>query len=444
MNSDLAMEIIDNLMDGIQVIGFNMEFLYVNKSIATHTGVEKGELLGKSMKSVCPGIEKTKLYKTLLECMKTRSGARIRNELKCPSGNTGWFDIIIEPIPEGLLILLHDITKNRTRDEQLKNSLRQLNMIFEYAPDGYYLMDLKGIFRKGNKAAENFTGYKREELIGKYFLAANLLSPDQFPLALKLLGKNIMGKPTGPDELTLTRKDGSKIITEIVTNPIKIKNETLVLAVARDVTERKLAEERLRQSLEKNERIFRSTIEAVSDTIEIRDSYTAGHQKKATKLACAIAERMRLSEDRIEGIRMAGMIHDLGKLAVPAEILSKPSELSDVEFHLIKIHPSVAFDILTKIEFPWPVAEIVYQHHERIDGSGYPRGLKGEDILLESKILAVADAVEAMSSHRPYRPALGIRKALETISRMKGSAYDIDVVDACITIFKKGFKFGLL
>ena len=171
-------------------------------------------------------------------------------------------------------------------------------------------------------------------------------------------------------------------------------------------------------------------IHAIASTVEIRDPYTAGHQLGVARLAFAIAKEMGLSEDQAEGVRVAGTIHDLGKISVPAEILSKPCQLTEIEFGIIKTHPQTGYDILKSMKFPWPLAQIVLQHHEKMDGSGYPQGLSGEDILLEARILVVADVVEAMASHRPYRPALGIEKALEEISENKGVLYDPEVVGA--------------
>jgi PAS domain S-box-containing protein len=182
------------------------------------------------------------------------------------------------------------------------------------------------------------------------------------------------------------------------------------------------------------------TIHTIAATVEARDPYTAGHQRRVADLAAAIAGEMKLSDEQVEGIKMAGIIHDLGKIQVPAEILSKPGKLNDLEFQIIQTHPQVGFNLLKGIEFPWPIAEMVLQHHEKMDGSGYPQGLKGDDILLEARILAVSDVVEAMSSHRPYRPALGIEKALKEISRNRGILYDPDVVDACIKVFEEGYK----
>jgi PAS domain S-box-containing protein/putative nucleotidyltransferase with HDIG domain len=205
--------------------------------------------------------------------------------------------------------------------------------------------------------------------------------------------------------------------------------------VNQDITERLEAEQRIRSALE-------GTIQAVAETIEIRDPYTAGHQKRVTSLAVAIAQHLNLPEEQVEGIRVAATLHDIGKMSTPAEILSKPGKLSENEFLLIREHPKVAHAILKDIALPWPVAEIVLQHHERLDGTGYPRGLEGGDILLEARIIAVADTVEAMSSHRPYRPALGIEEALREIEQNKGTRYDPDAVTACVALFETG-EFSL-
>jgi putative two-component system response regulator len=211
--------------------------------------------------------------------------------------------------------------------------------------------------------------------------------------------------------------------------------------------EKRIYMEKLEQMVESRTAKLLATLEGVikviAQTVESRDPYTAGHQVRVALLSCAIAEEMGCPEAQVKGIRMAGTIHDLGKISVPAEILSKPTRLTDIEFSLMKTHAQTGYDILKDIEFPWPVAEITYQHHERMDGTGYPRGLKGEKILLESRIMAVADVVEAMASHRPYRPALGIDAALDEITRNKGKTYDPDAVNACLEVFRKGeFTFN--
>jgi putative nucleotidyltransferase with HDIG domain len=201
-------------------------------------------------------------------------------------------------------------------------------------------------------------------------------------------------------------------------------------------------EEQVKMSLIRVETALESTVKALGVTSELRDPYTAGHQRRVTQLATAIAREMGFTENQINGIRVAGLLHDIGKIMIPAEILTKPSKLTEVEFAIVKTHSRASYDILKSIEFPWPVAQIVIQHHEKLNGSGYPSGLKWDEILMEARILCVADIVEAMSSHRPYRPALGIDVALEDILANKGVLYDPVVVDSCVKLFReKGFKF---
>ncbi|MBN1690685.1 MAG: HD-GYP domain-containing protein [Dehalococcoidia bacterium] len=201
------------------------------------------------------------------------------------------------------------------------------------------------------------------------------------------------------------------------------------------------AQQNLLQSYEVLNKTFDDTIQAFSTIVEIKDRYTAGHQIRVARIAEAIAREMNLNDEQVRVTRIAGIIHDIGKIYIPADILSRPGRLSNLEFEIIKTHSQYGYDILKTINFPWPIAQIVLQHHEKLDGSGYPNGLKGDDILLYTRILTVADVVEAMASHRPYRASLGIDKALEEISNNKGTSYDSDVVNACVSLFtEKGFK----
>lgn len=237
--------------------------------------------------------------------------------------------------------------------------------------------------------------------------------------------------------------DGTKIYFNSVSNVVlsdKDGTPTAVVKVSKDVTDYQHALEELHHSMELLRKNLSGTIQAIAMTVETRDAYTAGHQKRTTNLARAIAQELGLPKDRVDAIRMAGVIHDLGKISVPAEILSKPGSITDIEFSLIKNHPRTGYDILKGIEFQWPIADIVLQHHERLDGSGYPQGLQGNDILLEARIIGVADVIEAMASHRPYRPALGMEEAFNEITDHRGSRYDVDVVDASLHLLHdKGF-----
>jgi putative two-component system response regulator len=230
-----------------------------------------------------------------------------------------------------------------------------------------------------------------------------------------------------------------------VTNALKRRQLEIDNRAYREGLEKMVGErtDALRDSMQKLRKALEGSIQAMALTLEMRDPYTAGHQQRVADLASSIAKELGFSEDRINGLYMAGVIHDLGKISIPAEILSKPGKISKIEFDLIKTHPKVGYDILEAIEFPWPIARMVLEHHERIDGSGYPSGLSGEELLLEAKIIGVADVVEAMASHRPYRPALGIEKALDEISENKGKLYDPDVVEACLKLFgEKRFRFN--
>ncbi|MFQ5997545.1 MAG: HD-GYP domain-containing protein, partial [Dehalococcoidales bacterium] len=221
-----------------------------------------------------------------------------------------------------------------------------------------------------------------------------------------------------------------------------MENRRLFETAQRELAERKRAEEESKRYSEKLQELIENITKAIALTTELRDPYTAGHQQRVTQLAYAISKEMGLNKEVIAGIRVAGSLHDIGKMYIPSEILTKPGRLTEIEFDMIRTHPEAGYGIVKMIDFPWPVAPIVLQHHERMDGSGYPAGLAAKDILLEARILGVADVVEAMASHRPYRPALGIDKALAEISRKRKSLYDPEVVDICLKLFtEKQFHF---
>ena len=575
-------DILDASKVGIFILNSDFKVVWINNALENYFGLQREKIIGKDKRQLIkeniqhifedPDEFIRKVFATYdnniyienFECHVLPKGKRKER----------WLEHWSQPIKSGLyaggrIEYYYDITERRQAEEELKNSEERLKILFDYAPDAYYTNDSKGIFIDGNKAAEKLTGYKREELIGKSFLKLKLLSVKDMSKVAKALAKNIMGQPTGPDEFVLNRKDNSKVTVEIATYPVKIKGKTLVLGIARDITERKKAEKALADSEKKYRTVFentgtvtviveedtaivdankecervsgytisqligkswtkfvykedlpimlsrhisrredprsvpdryevrlidakgkirntilsvgmipgskksivsinditerkqaeeklreshqklKKTIDAIIDTmsrvIEVKDPYTAGHQQRVSQLATAIAKELNFSPDKIEGIRIASLIHDIGKISVPAEIMSKTTKLTDIEFSLIKGHSQIGYDILKSIDFSYPIAEIILQHHERINGSGYPNHIKGDKILLEAKIIGVADVVEAMSSHRPYRPALGTDKALEEISKNRSILYDPKVVDACLRLFReRGFKFEIV
>ena len=242
-------------------------------------------------------------------------------------------------------------------------------------------------------------------------------------------------------EIEIIRKDGEVRHVHVWRTRVLWNRKEHYQVRYRDITESRQAEKQLQDTLESLRKAVGTTIQVMVSAVETRDPYTSGHQVRSADLARTIATEMGLPQDKIDAIRMAGTIHDIGKLSIPAEILSKPTKLSEIEFSLIKEHARKGYEMLKDVESPWPLAEIVYQHHERMDGSGYPRNLKGDDILMEARILAVADVVEAMASHRPYRPGLGIDAALNEIEKNRGIFYDNAVTDACLRLFReKGFQ----
>ena len=723
-----------------------------NRAFENLSGYHANEVIGKKIDIL---LSKDKIGSALEHIQKTSSGERwktVEIEIQRKDGEPRivlWNSAnILDTEKKNVIATIaqgQDITERKQAKEKLKASEEYLKILFDYAPDAYFINDLKGSFIDCNKAVERLTGYKKEELIGKNFLKLKMLSPADIPKEAKLFTEELSELPTGTGELVLSRKDNAKVTVEISAYLVKNKGSTLVLGIARDITERKKAEiaivyeqsllhalmdnipdfiyfkdeknrfvrvnktsaedrgvtpedfigktdfdifteeaakkcfaddnrvmktgkplinsiekitylngmerwfsatkvprydekgkiigtigitrniterkqaeerikhlnlilyairkvnqliikeknrERLlkdacnnliktrgyyyarivmlneerkidtytetglgkdflplvkllkkgeitpcgrlalkksdvviikdpasacpdcplaqacsargsimtarlehggmiygimsvsipihfitdkeehalfkevagdialglhsielgkkldkqthdlQQNYQRTKRAMDATINTMSKIVEAKDPYTAGHQQRVSQLSTAIAKELNFSEDKVEGIRIASLIHDIGKIGLPSEILSKPTKLSDIEFSLIKEHPQIGYDILKSIDFSYPVANIVLQHHERIDGSGYPQGLKDEDILLEARIVAVTDVVEAMSSHRPYRPALGIDAALEEISKNRDILYDPGIVDACLKLFKeKGFKF---
>jgi len=338
------------------------------------------------------------------------------------------------------------VHKVEERTAALQDREARLRAIFEAAKHVAFILidhtEKENPMIEFSPGAEHLFGYKRDEVIGK---AATMLGLPEDVMNIPETPNNSDGGEVGfTRELSLTQKSGKGLPALITAYPIfSAKGEMrAILVVAIDMSERIRAAREIQESMERWRKAVEGIINAMALTLEMRDPYTAGHQLRVANLVTAISEEMGFSEERVEGARMAAMIHDIGKISVPAEILSKPGIITEIEFNLIKTHSKTGYDILKGIDFPWPIAKMVFQHHERIDGNGYPSGLSGNEILLEAKILGVADVVEAMASHRPYRPSLGIEKALDEISKNRDILYDPKVVDACLNVFKeKNFQF---
>ena len=342
--------------------------------------------------------------------------------------------------------------KSETRYRNLYSMMR---LMCDNLPDLIWTKDMEGKFLFVNKACSEILLDARDtdEPIGKtdiYFADRIIKSHPEIHDYLSFGKKCVESDLTVIECKKPMRFDESGNIKDkflsldVYKAPFYDENGNIIGTVgsARVVTRERQMEQELKQSYQKLKKSMDAAIDTMSRIIEAKDPYTAGHQQRVSQLTTAIAKELNLSPDKIEGIRISSLIHDIGKIGLPAAILSKPSKLTDIEFSLIKSHSQLGYDILKSIDFSYPIANIVLQHHEKINGSGYPGGLKGDEILLEAKIICVADVVEAMSSHRPYRPALGIDVALKEITKNRGILYDPKVVDACVKLFrKKGFEF---
>jgi PAS domain S-box-containing protein len=322
----------------------------------------------------------------------------------------------------------------------LASSEQKYRTLFETAVEGIVIGDpVSRKFHYTNPAFCRLAGYTNEEL-GRMGID-DLHAKESLEMAIAEFDALWQGRKKIATNIPFLRKDGTIIYADITLTRVFIDGTERFAGFLSDATQRRLVAQERRQTEKKLLGAMIKTIELMSRTMELKDPYTAGHQERVTVIASAIAKEMGLDETEVEGIRLAAIVHDLGKIYVPSEILSKPGRLSDLEFSLIKLHPQAGYDLLKDVAFPWPIASMILQHHERMNGSGYPQGLKGKDILPGARILAVADVVEAMGSHRPYRPSLGIEKALAEITANQDILYDAGVVDACMRLFKKGFEF---
>ena len=333
--------------------------------------------------------------------------------------------------------------KNAIAHQKIKESEERFRSLSENAPDIIYTLGIKGKFTYINPVVETILGYRPEEIIGRYFI--DIVRKEDVHRCIEFFKQVRDHQQTIKEEMgILLHKDGTERYFSFSCAP-NFDSESHFIGVVgtfKNMTDIRKSEMELKKSFEKLQSVMSSTIDAISIIVESRDPYTAGHQRRVTQLATAIAGELALSKEKIDLIRMGSLIHDIGKIYIPSEILTKPMKLNDIEYAMIKSHPEVARKILKQVDFIPTVVDMVYQHHERIDGSGYPRKLKRDDILIEARILAVADTVEAMATHRPYRASLGIEKALEEIENQRGILYDEAVADACLVLFReKGFQF---
>ena len=443
--------ILSSAVEGILGLDLQGNHIFVNPSAAGMLGYEADELLGCPSHSTWHHTRSDGSHFPQEECeIHTANREGVVNIM---SNDLFWRkDGISFPVrftsttiydkdsAVGVVITFMDITERKKAEEALRESENKFRAFAEQSLVGIYLVQ-NGVLKYVNPKFAEIFGYTVEEC-SHNMLFRDLVYPADYVNVKEQVRKRLSGEIQSVNySFRGIKKTGEINHVEIFGSTIKIDGRPTVTGTILDITDRKRTEKELLNTLESLRRAVNTTIQVMVSAVDVRDPYTAGHQVRVADLARAIATEMGLSQDRIEAIRMAGPIHDIGKLAIPAEILSKPGKLSAIEFSLVKEHARTGYEMLKDVETPWPLAQIVYQHHERMDGSGYPNKLKGEDIIMEARSMSVADVVESMASHRPYRSALGINAALEEIENNRGTLYDADVADACLRLFReKGFQ----
>jgi PAS domain S-box-containing protein/putative nucleotidyltransferase with HDIG domain len=435
--------LVETSTDAIVSVNKQMQVIQWNRAASDLFGFSKELMMGKPVDILIPEKFRAKHlegFKRFLatgdaklvgktaefECLRKDGTTRpVELSLSADNNNGSWI----------FTAIIRETTERRRALEALRESEERYRNLFEDSKDGVLIWTAEGKILGVNQAALETFGSEIEDMIGAE-ISEIYADPQDLTAFQQILDRE--GAVRG-HELRLKKKDGTEM-DGLLTATVRRGKDHAILGyqgIVRDVTDLKHNERELKRTLETLHRSIGAITLTLSTVVESRDPYTAGHQKRVAHLSRAIAQEMDLSPNLCDAVRMAGTLHDIGKIAVPSEILSNPAKLSNKAFDLIKDHPQTGYDILREIEFPWPVADIILQHHEKLDGSGYPKGLLGNDIRLEARIIAVADVVESMASHRPYRSSRGLESALEEVVHKSGTSYDPAVVAACVRLFRE-------
>lgn len=458
---------IESAMDGYAALDSAGRVLEVNDAMCSLTGRARKGLLGLGIRAILL-VDTAPAGEDLLAWAASLGQARFEGRLQRTDSTIHVaVSISHRPLEEAeFFVFLHDISERRNREEALRAlnqenrrgreallsvledqrdaqaSLRESEERFrgmlEHNVSAVFVIE-DSRFAYVNPRLGEILGCSPADLVGKPFLDF-IVEADRPPI-IEAVGRLMSGATARTERnFTAIRKDGT--FADIGANATRalLRGRPVILGTAQDIGERKRAQEEIARYVVQLEGTVQSTLRAVSNMVELRDPYTAGHERRVGELAAAIGTELGLDAHAVTGLRLTGYVHDIGKISLPAETLSKPAKLSATEYELVKTHSQAGHDVLKDIDFPWPIAEVILQHHERLDGSGYPRALEGDEILPAARIIAIADVVEAMSSHRPYRAAVGIDAALHEIERGAGTIYDAGAASACLRLFReKGY-----
>jgi len=440
-------ELFNNMSSGVAIyeaVNGGLDFIIkdLNKAAEKIEKIKREKLIGKSVLKVFPGVKDFGLYDVFKRVYETGKPEKYPIAFYKDDRISGWRRNYVYKLSSGEIV---DVYDDLTRQKQVEESLRDIEKfssgLMENSPNPILVVNADASIKYINPAMENLIGLKSNLILGEK--PPYPWWPEKYKERYNRDFNIILREGCTNREYLYVNKMGEEFWVDVNAKTIFSNGKLKYLIINWfDVTERKLIENNLKESYRNLQKTLQGTINALAAIVETRDPYTSGHQKRVSRLAVAISEELNLDKETIEGIKIAAKIHDIGKINIPSLILNKPGRLTDIEYDLIKTHPQVGYEIVKEIEFLMPVAEIILQHHEKLNGSGYPKGLKKRNIMLEAKILAVADVVEAISSYRPYRPALGLQVAIEEIKKNRGKLYDPAVVDRCIKIVtQKGFKF---